>query len=85
MNPCCIWVELLNDEMKDVKFDQKFYFSEVENKGTYRTELLRKWYIKRAEEKITITSIVQIRDQFYLEPVNAMLKIKRNFFWAYFK
>jgi hypothetical protein len=45
-------VQLLNDEMNEVRFDQKFYFPAVENKGISRSELLRQWYIKRAEEKI---------------------------------
>lgn len=44
-------VELVSDDSCDIRFDQKFYIPEVNNAAASRAELLKEWYVKKAEEK----------------------------------
>lgn len=46
-------VEIVKDSNDEIKFDQKFYIPEMDNPTFSRAELLKKWYIQKAQDKIT--------------------------------
>ena len=55
-------IEIVKNSESAIRFDQKFYMPEIDNEAISRAELLKKWYVQRAEEKIVPKVIKYARD-----------------------
>lgn len=73
-------VEIVNDANSEVRFDQKFYLPAKNDSISTRAELLKQWYIKRAEEKIT--PIVKRRAKDLGVEVNLIKIVDNRYRWG---